>query len=330
MSRAKKKVLGLLGLFLVVAVTTVAFLMPDLGATAKSGLDITHSDEVTVRVVGEKPVVHLSGIESGSTTTSPNLNLRVDYENVGKMHVEVEYTDNNGQVHTYVVVDEFDTGGEVGSKDVLLRLKDDPRFGYGHYKVKARAKLGEVGYVAEDALEFTYVPFAPNISGGNSSNSGSSGEEGSKPGSSPDNPFTGNLVVDPGIDPNDDTVGRLEVCVRDAAGNPVEGMCPMVIEPPFGTFELPFEDHVWKDGQYSIEIKAYDKDGNLLGEPQVTKLYYKASPMAAPNTGAMFEGVNISREDGALTGLIVFGLAAALGVVFVLKKRKAPARRRRR
>lgn len=324
MKATKKNIFGLSGLFLVAAITTFAVLMPELGANATSGLDITHADEITVRVVGDAPALRFSGVESGSTLSTPEAKLKVDYENVGKLRVEVEYTDTNGEVHTYVI-DEYDTGGEVGSRDVLLKLKEDPRFGYGHYKVRATAERDGVQNAVEDVIEFTYSPIAPDVSGGTTG--GNDGQT-SKPGSSPDNPLTGDIVVKPGIDANDSSIGRVEVNVYDEDGKPVEGLSPQVFYPPFGDFVLPFSDYPLTSGKYRIEMQAYDQNGNKIGEPWSYEFYYQADEMPVPDTGAPFANLNISRQDYLLTGLIVFTLTAVLGAVLIVRRKKDTQKRR--
>ena len=73
-------------------------------------------------------------------------------------------------------------------------------------------------------------------------------------------------------------------------------------------------------GNYTVEITAYNAEGELLyGKPYYTSVYYEAIPV--PDTGGMFVGLNISKTDYLITGLIIFSVTAVLGFVFVAKGR---------
>lgn len=321
MKVTKKKLLGLLGLFLVAAVTTFAALLPQTEANASHSSSIT--DQVEVRVVGSVPLVQFTSPANDTKFSRPKQSISFNYENVTAVDVLIEYTDREGNSHTYSLEAVQGADYQPGSKTYELNLDGDEiyDFGYGDYKVTARGHGYGAENIVEDVIVFHYMPFNAQLGG--------EGTDGKRPGSGPDNPLTGNVVVDPGVDPDDDYIDHLTICVRDEAGNPIEGMCPIDVDAPFDPVVLPFEDEGLPSGWYSVEIQAYDADGEALGEPQVLWFYYKATELPVPNTGAPFANLNISRQDYLLTGAIVFIAAAVLGIVFVVR-RKSTAKRNRR
>lgn len=321
MKVTKKKFLGLLGLFLVAAITTFAALMPQSGANASHSTSI--SDQVEVRVVGSVPLVQFTSPANDTRFARPLQSVSMNYENVTDVDVQIEYTDRQGNSHTYSLEAVHGADYRPGSKTYQLNLEGDENydFGYGHYKMTAKGRGYGAENIVEDVIVFHYLPFDAQLNGGD--------DNGKGPGSGPDNPLTGNVVVDPGVDPDDDFIKHLEVCVRYEDGTPVEGMCPMGVDPPFDPFVLPFEDQGLPSGWYTVEIQAYDENNDPLGEPQVLKFYYKATEIPVPNTGAPFANLNISRQDYLLTGAIVFVAAAVLGIVFVVR-RKTTAKRNKR
>ena len=84
MTKTKKKLLGLLGLFLVAATTTFAALIPLPEAEA---VTINNTDTISVRVVGNVPKVEFTGIESGTTFREPSVQFGLNNENVTKVKV---------------------------------------------------------------------------------------------------------------------------------------------------------------------------------------------------------------------------------------------------
>ncbi len=329
MKGKKKKVLGLLGLFLVAAITAFAVFLPQQGASAA---EQSVTDTVTVRVISNKPLIDITEPSSGDKVTKPKVNLEFDYEDVESYTVEVEYTDENGDVH-YFEACKASVSRAPGSASCELDL--DQYGGFGKYKVTVKGTSFGVEGAAQDVVEFFYNnvvdPDVKPEGGNNEPVTPGPGE----PGSGPSNPFVGNLVVDPGVDPEDDRVDHVEICVRYENGDPVEGMCPLTSEAPFGPVELPFEDEGLPSGWYSVDVQAYDQNGNELGDKETLWFYYEATEIptpstGAPNTGGMFGSLNISREDYLITGLIVFIAAALLGVVLIVRRKKATAKRSKR
>ena len=319
MKRTKKRILGFLGLFLVAAVTTFAILMPAAQTSAVHGPSTV--DTVQVRVVGAVPLVTFTEPESGVTFDTPEHRFSYDYENLTSGKVEVEYTDMKGVTHTYIL-DEWTADYEASSRSFTLNFDSDPRFGYGTYKMRATGNGFGAENVSEDVIEFSYNVFDPSFPGGDN-NGVVTG-----PGESEDNPMTENPEIHFGINPDNPYIKYVEVNVYDEDGNIVEELSPQTVESPFEDLELQFQDHGLPSGWYTVKIQAYDNDDNPYGEPKTLKFYYKAPELPVPDTGAAFMDLNISKQDYLITGLVIFGLTAAAGAVFVVRK-KATAKRKK-
>lgn len=312
MKGTKKKLLGLLGLFLVAAITTFAVLMPQPGVAATSSV----TDTISVRVVGEVPKVGLSGIENESITKNPNQTFTVDYENVEEFTVTVKYTDLDGNEHTYTLEDKFNADYNPGTKQYTLNLNEE-RFGHGDYEIHVSGKGYGAENITEDVVTFTYSEFRVDVETGKD----------------------GNPIVDPGVDPEDHRVDHVVAEVEDPDGNPVPNLTTE-FEKPFSSKELFFNEHepCLKTGDYTIKVKEYDAEGNLLHEHDITYHYEALEtceellpvPSAgSPNTGQSSADFNVSRVDYLITGIIALALVAVLGIFFVLKRGKKTTHKRR-
>ncbi len=100
MKKTRKKILGLSGLVLVIALTVVAAMLPDPGASAADGTTSV-TDIINVRVVGAVPRVDIVGIDNGETIIVPNQTFTVEYENVDTMEVLLTHTALDGTVTEY-------------------------------------------------------------------------------------------------------------------------------------------------------------------------------------------------------------------------------------
>lgn len=300
MKGKKKKFLGLLGLFLVAATTTFAALIPLPQADAATKV----TDNVSVRVVGDKPLVKFTSPESGLVTREPNQTLSFDYENVTDVIIKIEYTDINGNKHTYTL-DSFDADYNPGTKSYQVNLDDTSRYGHGDYVVRVHGSGYGADNVAEDTIEFTYTEHIGGAS---------------------QDPETGKVIIDPGVDPDDERIDHVEANVYDEDGNLVEDLSPVEFKEPFDPKELDFSEHNLPSGWYTVEITEYDVDGNQVSKPRYFTFWYEAPEIPVPNTGSFFADLNISRTDYLVTGLIVFILAAGLGLFFVIRGRKEKAK----
>lgn len=311
MSTKRKKLLGLLGLFLVAAVTTFAAFLPPIGVAAQSV-----EDKITVYVSGEVPRINITSPENKATVNTPEVKVEFYYENLKRVtKVELTYTDAAGQTHTEEIKnldDLIDDAGPTGS----FTLNLDQYGGEGTYTLTIHGGNDVFGDVAEDSVEFTYR------------------RSSSAPSTTPDDYWPGGADVTPGGDGvvkvtphiDDDTIARVEVDVYDENGDLVEELSPENIFPPFGPLELPFAEHNLPSGKYTIELQAYSADNRKLGGPKRYDFYYnRPMNIATPDTGAPMMNLNVSKEDTMITMLTVFAIVAISAIIFVARGRKEEA-----
>ncbi|MBR3052295.1 hypothetical protein IKG60_01585 [Candidatus Saccharibacteria bacterium] len=195
----------------------------------------------------------------------------------------------------------------VQAKDINISTSD---YGYGDYVVRVTGT--GISGSDEDSVLFRYYPVSAEVT---------------------EDTETGDYYADLSYNADDGTetstgqVSKIVISVYDENGNPVEGMSSIEVTPPTTRVKLPFAEDGLKSGKYEIRIAAYDREGELLYKPYVVWVEYSA--ILVPDTGDIFRGLNISKIDYLTTGLIIFGIVAVAGFVFISKndKRKATATR---
>lgn len=343
MRKTQKKLLGLLGLLAVVAMTVFAAYLPGPGASA---VETTVTDTIKLRVVGTDPRVEVTGMPSGSVVTSFNQGFKVEYENVDTISVTVKYTDDKGNVYEAedLFEDEdlnvnycpgsltldninlktgeytysyqyYDEDGNV--KTVTGVTGQLAHHGYGSYTVTV-VGAGYEGEEAEpDATTFSYIP--------------AYGEAYSTTNSDGTTTNYVNVHYTPATTDGGE-VSSIQLVVKDASGE-VFTIGPLPASSDgHSNIELPFADYNLPDGEYTIEIYTYGSDGKQLAEPYILHVMYEEDVIYVPSTadtGGFFQGLNISRTDYFITGLVAFGIITIAGAVFLIQnnRRKAMATR---
>lgn len=203
------------------------------------------------------------------------------------------------------------SNGDVLARTINISKSD---YSYGKYVVRARG-TGYADAYDEDLVMFYYLPVYAEI------------EEDEE-----NNTYYVNLeyTADDGTPESEGEVARIVLNVYDSDGNLVTELSPITVYPPTTRVEIPIADTNLPSGEYTVEVIAYNADGVQLYEPYILKFYYETIPV--PDTGAMFGSLNISKTDYLATGLLIFLLAAVLGMVFVMKNKgnKAKLGRKRR
>lgn len=195
------------------------------------------------------------------------------------------------------------------AKDIPIVASD---YGYGEYVVKARG-VGYNGVYDEDLVKFYYYPVNGELT--EDENTGD---------------YTVNLEYEEGDGTSAGEVGSVIINVLDPDGNTV-GPSPIRVEAPGKTASFNLDEYGLASGIYTVEIIAYSRDGEMLYKPiKIGEIDYKAIPV--PDTGGFFQGLNISKLDYMLTGLIIFSLIGIGGAIFIAKRNKnsRTIRRRRR
>lgn len=313
MKKTKKRILGLLGLILVAIITIFAAFLPGSETSAVGATSVT--DTITVRVVGSVPDINITSPSNNSVFIVPDLNFSFNYENVGDVLVKVKYTDKDGILYDYTLA-EFDANYDPGTYSEDLKTLLEEQFGYGKYVISAKG----IGFIEgedgqhiydEDLVEFWFYPVVGEAAEDNND---------------------GLVYLDLTYDKENENIKTIGINVYDEGGNLVKVISPITVKAPGDRVELPFSENDLASGNYKIEITAYDAEGNALYKPYVTYFYYETLP--APDTGAVFGNLNISKTDYLVTGLLIFLSAAVLGIIFITKdrgsKKRATVGRRRR
>ena len=306
MRKSKKKLLGLLGLAFVAAMTMFAYLLPVDGAYAE-GSD-SHTDVIRVTVYDQYPAIKFTAPEDGHTQSSPYYKFTFDYE-------------NSTYVDVTLIYDATDEGtGEVIQKELPLKRYEpselDPTFNYAsgtqQYDINlATCKIGinedvfdipgciatrsggllgmfvppvdndklvynryvlhveshsPIGY-DEDDIEFYYVPAVLTQTG------------------------SADTTQDPVVNIEyDEGVAKVEVMPVDSKGNPLFDK-PIILELtpdetgkfPAGSksVTLPFGSYGLDSGEYSVVVTSYkqtsepavDEDDNPITDEDGNPIY---------------------------------------------------------
>ena len=299
MKRTQKKILGLAGLLIVLAMTVVAVFMPNNGARAATSTGFT--DTLTVRVIGGTPDITITSPGNETTFVKPEQTITYDYEYMGPITATLEYTDEDGNTTT-VDLGTFTPTEDYGSNGIPLNLED---YGYGDFVVRLSGP-GQDNVPVEKFVEFGFFPVT---------------------GEATEDDNTGDVIIDLDYDEENPEIDHIQINVYDKDGNIIKELSPTNVPSPDKTVTLPFSDLGLPDGEYTFEIIAIGPDGSALARPYYTSLNYKApESVPVPNTGGFLVGLNISQSDYLITGLIVFFIAGISGLAIVLKGRQGRKR----
>ena len=297
MKKHIKRAFGFLGLFLVAAITVFAATLPVPEALAISSL----TDTITVRVVGGSPHVEFTEPKDGAVFVSPDRTISFIYDNVKNAVIMIEYTDEEGNVHEYLL-DDIDADYQVGSGSIDLDLSG-LGYGYGDYVVTITGR-SDSALLDENSISFSYYPVTGEVA---------------------DDTKSDNAILDLNYDPESEDIEKFEISIYDEDGNLVTKIPTITATPPTTKLTLPFADNKLPAGNYKIEITTIDTSGKPHG-PYIINYNYK--PVVVPNTGGLLNSLNISKTDYLITGLIVFFIVGVSGVVFIAKSNKRSNKRR--
>ncbi|MBQ9180487.1 hypothetical protein IJ135_00085 [Candidatus Saccharibacteria bacterium] len=291
MQKAQKNLLGFSGLALVTAMTAVAITIPTPGASA---ITTSVEDQITVHVQSAVAAVSISSSLPSSVTDS-DYSFTVDYDSATTVTVSATYK-KGGNTYTKVI-DTFNPNPSYGSKPYTVNL-DTIDFGggvtgsYGQYTITVEV-IGTDGTPISDYLSFKYVPVRGSII-----------NAGGKP----------TAVID-GLGDDAETV-----VIYDGDGNELGRATKAELEA--NGMQIPLNlDQV--GCQTNVYVYAYDAHGNQLGEPTLLTMDCPEIPgTSAPDTGGLFQNLNISREDYLITGLLVFLVVGIIGFGVVARSRR--------
>ncbi len=314
MRNTTKKLLGFIGLALVVLLTIVAIFMPTEGVYAEE--TPIGTDTITVIVYGQYPAVKIDDPTTDYFTVSPDLTVTFTYENASYVDFTLSYIDENGETvektlprFTPDLADldptfQYDSG----TKTITVSLRD---YGldYNHYILSA-VSGSVIGESTGDSIEFDYVPAILAQTGADENTN------------------------DPVVEVNyDDGVSRVEIMPVDSEGNPLFDE-PIIVEVepdengnyPSGSqiITLPYTENGLETNDYNVIITAYNGENEELATTRDTYPtdYEQPSAPEAPNTGAFLGKLNIAESDYILTIALVFAASTAIAFRLITRKKK--------
>ena len=308
MKKTKKRILGLLGLILVIITTIFAVFLPGPGVSAVDTAN-TITDTIHVRVIGETPAVSITNPpESGQKfTKASDIVLSFDYENTERVVITAQYTNKDDQTITYEVADlttDDVTGNKTLDLDSLGAL-----LGYGEYVITVRGYGAAEGVYNEDSVAFLFYPVY---------------------GEAYEDKNDGLTYLDLTYDKDNENINKIVVEIYDEEGNLVDDISPIIVTPPNTKIELPFSEKDLASGKYEIRITAYNAEDESLYKYYPTFIDYEME-LPVPDTGMFTEKLNISKVDYLISSLLIFFTAATIGIIFVSRNKdyKASIQRNR-
>ena len=296
MNKTPKKILGLLGLAFVVAMTIFAAALPSPEASAISTSTMTDSIVVTVTPPPYVASVDFLDHRDDVPYVDPRQNINFNYNGVEQVMIELTHTDVNGATNSHTVYNAtVAPSGQTETLALNLGL-----FGYGRYELVLSGN-GRYG-AAQSRIRFSYVPVTAKVA---------------------EDPQTGEIVATLDYDNNSTDIDHFRVEIYDENGNLAATVDP--VNKPTKRVVLPFDN--LPKGKYTVSVLAIDPTGGALYQSWDDVFTYSPMVMAVPNTGGLFMGLNISKADYLVTGLIIFAMIGGFGVWFISKHRKSSKKR---
>ena len=338
MKKNKKKILGIVCLFLIAVMTLIAYTLPSPDASATSV-----TEHVSIEVHQPYPIVDLVSPENGFRTTDSSVVVHFEYSDCNHIDFVLYYTDKDGNPHysnlgTYRPsgISEPKSGDDAeiasGEDDFYISLDN---FGYGSYQLTA-TPIGH-GTNTEDNLVFEYLPLYIE----NTTNDGK-------------NDIVNSADFSENGDPNiavfydDENVATYLVEVYNKTtqlvyGPKVFAITSQSLNPDW--HELFFENEEIPTGEYVVSVSAMNANGDQLHESYTALINYTkpASPeeepdddddgddeptipntsadIDAPDTGMFFGLIDTTKTDFLVTLLIIFSLACASSLVLIVRRR---------
>lgn len=294
MKKKTKYFLGILGLSVVAALTSVAVNLPSPDAIATSSI----TDTITVRVVSSDASVDITNPPKDAIYTEPNQKLNFNYANVDEIEVTLYFTDSNNLQHEFLL-DKFNKlDYQPGEKELPLDLA---KYGYGEYIIEAKGT--GISAVGIGETSFKYVPMTADLE------------------QKDDGSYWEHLVY------NTEVVGSVKIEIfNEGDTNFTNPLWSKEVSKGEKDVKLPFgEDESMKESKkYIIRIIPYSY-ANPTKTPLYKPIYQEVETQSiiVPDTGAFLRNLNISRTDYLITGIIIFASFAVFAFVFTSKRRKA-------
>lgn len=301
MKRVQKNILGISGLAIVAAMTAFAAILPAPEVSATTSL----TDTLTVRVVEAVPNVDIS-TTAQKVVTEEVYPYDLTYEFAQSVYTMLEYTDADGEKHVYEGLEAFvDADYDFGEKSLVVDLKEVHHFddgylvGYGDYTIVAKA-IALDGTPYYDYLDFTWIPVEGKLLDG-------------------EDPIVEVTAMGYNVD-------AVKVVTRDGVqvGYATRSYLQNISD---GLIALNLDE---VGCQETLYLYAYEDDVLLYNKPYVLTTTCPEIPdTGAPDTGGLFQNLNISKEDYLVTGLIIFFILGIVGFGIVARNKRTTNKKRR-
>ena len=316
MKRKTKRVLGVFGLAVVMAMTAIAYALPAPEVHAE---EITDSKDVTIQVtvVGPGSTTKLVKPVNGEVVKSNIVPVEYTFQKMKSISTVLSCTGNT-RAATEQIVDTYTVpeGTESGTRTFNMNLNTWGVQADATCRVFLTGKSVDDRDIRDEGASFEYRALTVDM--------GDKDDEDGKPVTEEN----GDPEVTIGISAD---VYSLLFQVYDEAGNPVfmlNGVEDpiLVSRDKFDlasnsyTLSLPMSKYGAKSGWYELVAIAYGQDGKEVISMNVYRFYHEAVTPNVPGTGTVMENLNISRADYVVTGLIAFGAVAVFGVYLVARK----------
>lgn len=307
MKKTHKNILGFAGLGLVAAITAVAAVMPSPSVAAIPNF----TDVIQVRIENQESSFELSS-GSPSVITTPGYGFRVDWDNIGQINITLVNKDDNGNI-IYGPVTIWADDAHWGVGDRTFNLDLDTYGGYGNFTITG---VGE-GYGSvpiERILTVRYEEPVEDIYA-NEDGDGYGDVEGMPAGTETikteiydnDGHVIRTIITGTGTD------GKTDVYDKDGH---------LIISIPGGYNPADKKTLIYMGGLpggvYPGRIIYLDDEGDPIGRGKKVRVHWGGDKeIIVPDTGGLFKGLNISREDYLITGAVVFMIigVVAFGIV---------------
>ncbi|MBQ6149939.1 hypothetical protein IJI86_03160 [Candidatus Saccharibacteria bacterium] len=313
MKKTHKKILGSLGLGLVAAVTTAAVLMPSPEAAAIPSF----TDVIQVRIENQESSFELTS-GSPSVITTPGYNFRVDYDNIGDINITLVNKDDDGNI-IYGPTTLWSTNVGWTAGDRTFNLDLDSYGGYGNFTITG---VGE-GYGSVPIERILTVRYEEPIQDIYT-------DEGGEGYGDVDGIPAGTEMIKTEVYDGDGNIIRTIITGTGTDGKTdvYDKDGHLVISIPGGYDPTDYETLIYMSGLpggvYPGRIKFIDGEGSPIGRGIKVRIHWEGEePIVVPDTGGLFQNLNISREDYLITGAVIFMVIGVVAFGIVKRNRSS-------
>lgn len=297
MKKTQKRLLGAAGLALVAGMTIIAAQLPGPDASAANN---SVTDNISVRVVGDVASIKFTAPANGSKVYASKQTIKWEYEDTDLITVTLKYTDMDGNAHNIGTLWTLNPEFKPGEAEREIELST---YGYGTFEFVATGRDVNGATTATETLVFEYL----------------------EPDSDINISENGDLWVDFDYDPANVT----EIVTTVYKGDGDSGEVAWTETLRTGATGVLIPGTVFESGQkYTIVVSYYN--GASLIYRDTTPYTAPVTPDTnAPDTGGLFQNLNISREDYLVTGLLIFMVFAIVGFGVIFRNHKTKSSKRR-